>query len=153
MAWGLRLLLVPLLLILYLTFSAEGLRNFSDVAATPLYKTGLWPLTVLGQFAETRKVDVAHLMCGLLMIVVWVSWEMLIEMYVNKKTLNNLWRIIWIAGAVVLVGDAVLFWNGLAHSGLLGGSGVFSATVITAVYVAMMMLIATWVLMLEGKIK
>jgi hypothetical protein len=153
MAWPVRLIFGMVLLLVYLTVSAEGMRGLFETAATPLHKTGLWPLTALGQFAETRKIDIAHVLCLALLVVVWVSWEMIVCYFANEQPMTNPRRIIWAGGAVVLVCDAILFWIGISQSSFLGGSSVFSATLVTALYVAMLVLVATWVNMIEGRIK
>lgn len=85
--------------------------------------------------------------------MVWVSWEMLVCYFANEQEMTNPRRIVWAGGTVVLVCDAVLFWTGISQSSFFGVSSVFSATLVTALYVAMIVLVATWVNMIEGRIK
>ncbi len=153
MAWLIRLIFGLILLLVYLTISAEGMRSLFETAATPLHKTGLWPLTYLGHFAETRKLDIAHILSLALLVVVWVSWEMIVCYYANEREMTNARRIVWAGGATVLTCDAILFWVGISQSSFFGGSSVFSATLVTALYVAMLVLVATWVNMIEGRIE
>jgi hypothetical protein len=151
MTWFVRTLFALILLVVYLTISAEGMRWLFETAATPLYKTGLWPLTYLGHFVECRKIDIAQLLCLALLVVVWISWEMIVRIYARNLEMTNERRIVWAAGSVVLACDLVLFWVGISQSSFFGGSSVFSATVFTAMYAGMLILVATWVHMLERK--
>jgi hypothetical protein len=151
MVWFVRILFGLVLLIVYLTISAEGMRYLFETASMPLYKTGLWPLTYFGRIAEFRKVDLAHLLSLALMVVVWIAWEMIVRIYAHDLELTNERRIIWAAGTAVLICDLTLFWLGISNSSFFAGSSVFSATVITAMYAGMLILVATWVNMLEQR--
>jgi len=153
MAWLVRLFAALFLLLAYLVISAEGMRGLFETAATPLYKTGLWPLTHLGRFTETRKLDVAHILCLGLLAVVWVSWEMITGYYGAGHPMTNPRRLVWCAGTVVLVCDAVLFFTGVTQSGFIGGASVFAALVFTALYLGMLVFLATVVNMIEGRIE
>jgi hypothetical protein len=152
MAWLVRCLFGLVLVIVYLTISAAGMRNLFELAATPLYKTGLWPLTYLGQFDETRKLDLAHVLCLTLLVCVWFSWEQIVWFYGAELPLTNARRLVWAGGTVVLLCDAALFWNGISQSAFFSGSSELSATLITALYIGMLVLVATWVNKLEGRI-
>jgi hypothetical protein len=153
-AWLVRLFFGLFLLLVYLTISAEGLRALFDTAALPVHKTGLWPLTYFGGFAETRKLDLAHVLCLPLMVCVWVSWEQIVCYFgAERPELTNARRLVWAAGTVVLLCDTVLFWLGISQAGVLGGSSVFAATVVTALYTGMLVLVATWTNMIEGRIR
>lgn len=152
MAWLVRSLFALVLAIVYLTISAEGMRSLFETAATPLHKTGLWPLTYLGQFDETRKLDLAHVLCVAMLVCVWISWEQLVRFYAQESPLTNARRLVWAGGSVVLVCDGVLFFIGISQSAFFGGSSEFAAGLLTALYVGMLILVATWVNILEGRI-
>ena len=149
MSWFIRVFFCLFLLVVYLNISAEGMRALFDLAAMPLHKTGLWPLTYLGNFAETRKIDVAHFLSLGLMVTVWVSWELLTGYYMDGPEMTNHRRVNWAGGTVVLAGDAILFWTGIQQSAFFGGVSIFAATVLTALYVAMLILVANWVNMIR----
>jgi hypothetical protein len=151
MAWFVRIIFALFLLVLYLNISAEGLRAIFDLAATPLHKTGMWPLTILGNYAETRKLDLAHLLSLGLMTTTWVSWELLTGYYMDDQPLSNAQRVNWAGGTVVLIGDAILFWFGVQQSAFFGGVSLFAATLLTALYVTMLVLVANWVNQLQRK--
>ena len=152
MAWLVRIPFFLVLIVIYLTISAEGLRNLFDTAAIPLHKTGLWPLTYLGNFEETRKLDLAHVLCMALLVCVYVSWEMIVWFYIAELPLTNAKRVVWAGGSLVLLCDAVLFWIGVSQSAFFGDSSYFSATLITVLYVGMLLLVATFVNMIERRI-
>lgn len=152
MAWLVRIVVGIVLLIVYLTISAEGMRNLFETSALPLYKTGLWPLTILGNYTETRKLDLAHLLCLAMLVCVWVSWEQIVRQFAWGLPLTNAHRLIWAAGTVILICDAVLFWIGISQSSFFNGSSEFAATLMTALYVGMLVLAATVVIQLEGRI-
>lgn len=153
LAWLVRGISILYLFVVYLTVSSEGLRSLFEMAATPLYKTGLWPLTAFGGYVETRKLDLAHVLSLGMLVVVWVSWEMIVRLYANEAPMTNARRIVWASGTVVLFCDAVLFWNGMSQSSFLGGASLFGASVITAMYVGMLVLLAFFVNLIEGKIQ
>src|SRR5947209_6429374 len=58
-AWMARLLILPAFFFICVNINAEGIRNSLDYAATPLYRLPL--LAFLGEFEETRRIDVAVL--------------------------------------------------------------------------------------------
>src|SRR5687768_7036889 len=66
LAWLLRLVCLPVLGLTYTVISAEGLRGLLTVLATPLHKA-LPVLAFLGNWRETRRLDVAVMLSLVLM--------------------------------------------------------------------------------------
>ncbi len=151
-AWGLRLFCLLILLVLCQAIVAVGMREKIDLTTTKLHKTGVWPLTLLGDFRETYKLDVANVLAATMMLAVWFAWELLTEDIANSHSANRTRILLWTAGGLLLVCDCVLFFTGVSLAGSYGGSPIFAATVLTAMYLGLLLFLASAVCLLEGRI-
>ena len=133
-----------LLLIVYLNVSADGMRTLFDPLSRPLCKTGLWPLTLLGNFAETRKLDLAHVLSLTMMLMVLATWEKIAGSFSDGNLMTNDRKLNWAAGTVILSGDAILFFVGITQGGFMGGASIFAGLVLTAIYVALVVCLGNW---------
>ena len=134
-AWMARLLILPAFFFICVNINAEGIRNSLDYAATPLYKLPF--LAALGDFEETRRIDVAVLIALGVMTAVWVVWEKLVGLYLRPTVvMTNEEKLMAYVGLPMLVADAWMFLKGVYGGGALGGPGddLISAVLLTVLY-------------------
>src|SRR5437879_5013965 len=78
-AWMIRIVVLLCLIWVYQTITADGLRElFGDILCRRLSRVGFF-LRQLGNYEETRKLDLANLVALLLMVCVWASWEAILR--------------------------------------------------------------------------
>src|SRR5206468_4062195 len=103
---------------LYWTISAEGLRSRFDVFTIRLHKTGIPFTNQLGDYDETRVLDLGHVAAVVMLVVCWVYWEKVVHLFVAAPDeLTNRHRLTWAIGTVVLVLDCVIFFLGVTSAG------------------------------------
>jgi hypothetical protein len=132
-AWWARLAILPFFFFVCVNFNAEGVRNSIEFAATPLYKLPL--LSGLGDFEETRRLDVAIITALGIMVVVWFLFERLVGIYLRAPAvMTNEEKLTYYVGIPMLVADSWMFMKGVYNGGLFGGDDFFTAALLTVLY-------------------
>lgn len=145
LAWLIQLLAAPILFINYSVISSHGLRTQYDLLATPLYRCVPW-LHSLGQWKETRRLDIAFVMSMAIMAASWVAWSKLIRLYIFPSDVcSNAEKVWWTVSLTLLVTDGFVFWHGIvggASAWETGNAAGLFAVVLTAIYLSVLVLVA-----------
>lgn len=149
-AWLLRGGFLPVLILIYVIVSSEGLRSLFDALATPLYKY----VPFMGLYQELRKIDVAVIIALVLLVLVWVTWEKLVRLYLSPPAqILNEEKLLWVVGIGLIVLDATLFFIGIQAGGAFlvsAATSFLGAMVMTALYVLMLIAAAYFIVKLDS---
>lgn len=150
--WGANLVVMPLVALVYLTVSAEGLRAMMPVFATPLWKAVPGGELMRG-YAGWSRLDLAMAAALLLFLAVSALLARLFEVLMNGADLEEarakkpvLFYALAAVAAVVLLGDSAIFYLGLqskAASGWTETPGYVPALA-TLMYLSGLALVAAW---------
>lgn len=135
--------------LLYWMIVAEGLRLSISILAMPLRKIPIPGFAVLGQYQETRKLDLACVFALVLMIAVFKLWDANLRQLYDAESRDEqllanpeFHRALLMVLSVILLGaDAVMFYVGISNQmeGPLGGGGgnVLMSLMATVLYVGL----------------
>lgn len=148
-----NLLVMPLIGLCYLVVSAEGLRRMMGVFATRLYNLPVPGAGVLRNWDGFDRADLAIVMATLLFVAITYLWYRVFrELMGGGRLLGSratnpvlFYALVTMAG-VVLVGDAVLFYYGLAAraGGGWGETPGYVPLLATVLYLAGLAGVGAW---------
>lgn len=159
-AW--KLLTIPIIGLIYGSIVAEGMMRLVPTLALKVSKLPVPGLHRLKDYEGFHRLAIAHLLAIVLMFVVWHLWVRLMTLWLDGEhfTKQCRWnpetyaRVIGLLGAVVLGGDAILFYYSVSHSGW--GSGTvfsFAALICTACYLGVIVTISFVTFALENPLQ
>jgi len=123
---------------------AKGLMNENDDLAALLHKA-IPSLSFLGGYLETRKLAVAHVLAGVMLLAVTFVWEVIIHRLDDEKPPTITRMIVFTVGPILLVAEAICFWIGIRNAGTFGGGSALIATVLTVICACVTILFAAFV--------
>ena len=123
--------------VIYVTLIADGLRQLIPPLGLKLYKA-IPGFSFLQDYEATHRLDIAQPAALVFMVFVWIAWARLLQLWLNHDVhvADHDWGnkrgsdIDSILAAVLLVGDACLFYLSLVRVAWSGTT--FSATVALA---------------------
>ncbi len=151
--FGMNLLLMPLVAVIYVTINAEGLRAFMPFFGMPVYRLPVPGFGILREYDGWNRLDLGHITAfGLLILLSWI-WAWVVKNLARtgdsefereyRSTLFYIWSIV----STALIGiEASVFFAGLVSF----GGGLWSSTSwavalgVTALYMLGMLCIAKW---------
>lgn len=148
--WMWKLITIAVLGPIYCSVIAEGLRMLVPALGQKLHKLAMPGFAVLGQYQETRRLDLAILFAAFLLIAVWWLWEQVLRILLGTDRVfqDSGWnadvykRLVLILGVVVLVADASLFYIAMVQMGWGGTRFSLAALLATAAYVAVLVFVS-----------
>lgn len=148
-----NLLVMPLIGVCYLVISAEGLRQMMGVFATRLYKLPVPGAGMMRNYDGWDRLDLAIVMACLLFVSITYLWYRLFKelmgdgRWVSSRATNPvLFYLLASICGVILVGDAALFYYGLAakSAGGWGQTPAFVPALATTLYMAGLAGVGAW---------
>jgi len=151
--FGMNLLLIPLVVVIYITINAEGLRAFMPFFGMPAYRLPIPGFSVLQEYDGWDRLDLGHITAfGLLILLSWI-WAWVVKHLANggdaefEREIRPVLFYIWTLVSTALIGiEAAVFFAGLVSF----GGGLWSSTSwavafgVTALYMLGMLCIAKW---------
>lgn len=155
-----RFAVTPVLLILYWFISSDGLRRVIPYTGTRLYKVPLPGLSYLEDFEAFYRLEISHVFVVFLLWAVWKSWVMILRLFLlGSQTFQARYvdtrvpvkphvymNILICVGCVLLLFDALLFFQGLSAKTTLWGNPqskpFFVPLIATVLYIAMLLFLA-----------
>ena len=139
---------LPVLGIIYWTINSIGLRLTIPILATKVYK--IPGLSVLRHYRDWRELDLANVTAIVLLLLVWEFSLRMFRLFmrgsvglenVNEQFANSF---IPIVGIVLVIIDAVMFYNGIGEqAGFLTGDGMsLMQVMLTLAYSAAILAVA-----------
>lgn len=146
--WVWQMVTKPSLGVIYLSVISDGLRYLVPPLAQRLYK--LPGLSVLQDYEETYRLDLAPFFAFFLLIAVWYLWEKLLQLWLgwdealdgSEWNLEAYRRLISTLGVAIVGADACLFYVAMTQVGWRGMHFSFSALVATAAYVGVLIFVS-----------
>lgn len=134
--WSANLLLVaPAIIGIYLTVVADGLRNSLSVFATRLSKLPIPGIGIMAEFDGFDRIDIATVTALIMCVTVSYLWyRIFIELSGHGRFAGGSGRqdiLMWVfaaIAAVLIVGDALIFYAGMSGQ-TASGWGAQSSTV------------------------
>ena len=152
--WGYEIAVCLVIGPLYMFTIAEGLRMRMPSLAQKLHKLPF--LSPLGRYQESKKLDFAIFMAVILFFGVWLLWKKVLLCMLDPDAFrDSRWdpaahkRLILSLGVVILGADAFLMYTGLVEMGWGESSFSLSAVLITAAYVAGIIAVSFFSLLLK----
>jgi hypothetical protein len=127
---GFNLLVLPALVIIYWTINSIGLRLTFPVLSFKVYK--IPGFAVLRMYQGWKDLDLANVTAMGLLFFVWLFAVLMMHIFVyggfrrarvNERFVNSF---IATAGMVLVIIDAVMFYNGMNEQGSVFGNGEIS---------------------------
>jgi len=148
-----NILLLPLVALIYVIVGAQGLREMMSIFETRLYRTPIPGAGILRQYDGLNRIDLAMCMGLLLFVIVSYIWvRVFLELrgvghIAAQRTKNPafFYCIVSIA-AVILIGDAGLFYLGLASQTASGWfeTPPYVPMAASVIYLAGLALLGAW---------
>lgn len=127
---------IPVMVLLYVTMIAEGIRIKFSFWATPIYKIKGMP-KAFEQFDYLHRLDLALPASIGLLCLVWLSWDQLLQLWIvpadfhirPRQKPEVYKRIIVSVALTLLLFDAYMFYSAMSF---MGWGGKFSPTALLA---------------------
>jgi hypothetical protein len=148
--WLWKAVTILILAPIYCSVIAEGLRMLVPPLGQKLYKLPIPGFATLGQYQETRRLDLAIFMAIFLLIAVWWLWEQVLKVLLGSDVIlqDSGWnpdaykRVVLILGTVILGADACLFYASMVQMGWGGTRLSVPGLLATAAYLAVIIFVS-----------
>ena len=137
---------LPLLGLLYWQINSIGLRLAIPQLGAKLHKFVLF--TWMRRYQGWKEFDWANLGAIAQLAVVWAATVLMMRVFVYGtipgKPINEQFvrRFILIAGTILLVWDATMFYKGISDFGWLGGNGGVTTVIVTIGWMTALLILA-----------
>jgi len=141
-----NLFVMPLLGLLYWQINSIGLRLAIPQLGAKLHKFVLF--TWMRRYQGWKEFDWANIGAIAQLAVVWAATLLLMRVFVYGtipgKPINEQFvrRFILIAGTILLVWDATMFYKGISDYGWMGGNGGVTTVIVTIGWMTALLILA-----------
>ncbi len=151
--WGTNLLVMPFVLVCYLTISAEGLRQMMGVFGMRLYKTPIPGAGLLRNYDGWDKLDIGSVAALLLCVSASYIWFRVFTELMGYGKFTEirtkkpiLFYLLTAFIGIMLIGDSAIFYFGLQSKAAGGWSETpfYIAPMATILYMAGLALLGAW---------
>lgn len=139
--WLWRTFAIGLLGFIYINVLVRGITNSFPDFGEKLSKTPF--MASLARYEETRRLQVAHAFALLFMVIVFVTWEILVQtlfgddgFFERFRKPDVAKRLMFAIGAAVLAVDAWFYYSGITNSSWGGATLSAQALLATVGFVA-----------------
>jgi hypothetical protein len=154
-----KLVVVPVLMLVYGIVVSQGLRMTIPILATKLYRIPLPGFSRLEHFKNLRDLDMAHLLAMFMLAFVWLLLSHLLEIYFFGPPTNvrldpsKYVRFISRLAAILLITDVAMFYRGISEQGgLLDSGGSVTPIIATIAYSALLVSVAFFHVMFKHRV-
>lgn len=151
--WGLNSVILPLVVLCYLTVGAEGLRQTMEVFQTRFYRLPIPGAGMLRNYDGFDRLDLALPMAFVLFVAVTMLWIRVFKELQSDGNLANqrnrnpiLFYLLAGIVAVVVLGDAGIFYAGLSSTvaSNWNETAEYVPLIATVIYSAGLALLGAW---------
>lgn len=147
LAW--QLLAKGVLGVIYIAVISEGLRVLVPALGQKLSKLAIPGAWMLAEDEAGHRLDLAHIFALFLLIAVFHLWAEVIRSWLRPDDPedegfdpDNYFRLVATLAVVILGADAFLFFYSVTQMGWTGGEISFTAILVTAAYVAVLIFVS-----------